>query len=132
MRKAARPRASPDDTYVSTATAKSEWFLTTSQLHSNGILTTGGGGAWGAGRFPTYYRVKDLDRVAVRVHGAEGFAKKKEARAKRLQKKKEKQKKPAKRPLFEEDERVEKKAKAKTKKTKTDDDEYEEQPKQKK
>ena len=42
---------------------------------------------WGVGRFLTYYSVKDLDRIALRVHGAAGLGKKKAARTKRVENK---------------------------------------------
>lgn len=73
------PAKSADDKYVSLATAKKDWFLTSDHLlaHSHRILKSGGGAIWGVGRIPTYYRVKDLERVAIRVHGTEGLAKKK-------------------------------------------------------
>jgi hypothetical protein len=44
----------------------------------------------------TFYAVKDLDRLALKVHGPDGLAKKKLARQKRLDKKMEKAKAPKK------------------------------------
>jgi hypothetical protein len=78
-----------DDKVVPTAVAKRDWFLKASDLTT--LSRVGGGAAWGIGRFPTYYSVKDLDRLALRVHGgAAGLAKKKAARAKRLENKAQK------------------------------------------
>ena len=88
-------KIAPTDKVVSTATAKKEWFLSAAQLSQ--VAKTGGGAMWGAGRFPTFYSVKDLERVALKVHGAAGLAKKRAAREKRQankdQKLKETQKK---------------------------------------
>jgi hypothetical protein len=78
-----------DDKVVPTTVAKRDWFLKASDLATLGRV--GGGAAWGVGRFPTYYSVKDLDRLALRVHGgAAGLAKKKAARARRLENKAQK------------------------------------------
>ncbi len=79
-----------DDRVVSTAVAKRDWFLKPSDLAT--LPHAGGGAAWGVGRFPTYYSVKDLDRVALRVHGATGLAKKKATRKRRLENKSQKAK----------------------------------------
>jgi hypothetical protein len=68
-----------EDKVVSTATAKKEWFLN----DLSGLPTKKVG--WNG---PTVYAVKDLDRLALKVHGRDGLAKKKEARKKRLEKKK--------------------------------------------
>jgi hypothetical protein len=70
-----RSSISADDKVVSTATAKKEWFLKDlSGLPSQKIGWNG----------PTVYAVKDLDRLALKVHGRDGLAKKKEARKKRM------------------------------------------------
>jgi hypothetical protein len=71
---------------VSTAVAKRDWFLKSSDLAT--LPRSGGGAAWGFGRFPTYYSVKDLDRLA--HGGAAGFARKKDARKRRLENKDQK------------------------------------------
>jgi hypothetical protein len=77
------------DRVVCKAVAKRDWFLKSSDLAT--LPRSGGGAAWGFCRFPTYYRVKDLDRLALRVHGgAAGFARKKDARKRRLENKEEK------------------------------------------
>jgi hypothetical protein len=70
-----------DEKVVTTAVAKRDWFLTSSDLAS--LPRVGGGAMWGAGRLPTCYSVKGLDRLALQVHGAAGLAKKREARQKR-------------------------------------------------
>ncbi len=72
------------DKLVTTAVAKRDWFLKSSDLAT--LPRSGGAAAWGVGRFPVYYSVKDLDRLALRVHGgAAGLAKKKAGRIKRLE-----------------------------------------------
>ena len=86
--RSSRKAVAQGDTVVSTAVAKRDWFLKSSDLVT--LPHAGGGAAWGVGRFPTYYSVKDLDRLALRVHGAAGLGKKKAARARRLEKKEEK------------------------------------------
>jgi hypothetical protein len=73
-----RSSIAADDKVVSTATAKKEWFL----KDLSGLPTKKVG--WNG---PTVYAVKDLDRLALKVHGRDGLAKKKEARKKRLEKK---------------------------------------------
>jgi hypothetical protein len=74
------------DKVVPTTVAKRDWFLKASDLAT--LSRVGRGAAWGVGRFPTYYSVKDLDRLALRVHGGTaGLAKKKAARARRLENK---------------------------------------------
>lgn len=57
-----------EDHFVSTATAKGDWFLTTEHLRE--LKSHGGGFVSGFCRAPTYYRVRDLDALALRVHGA--------------------------------------------------------------
>jgi hypothetical protein len=99
--KTRRRAVAADDKAVPTAVAKRDWFLKASDLATLGRV--GGGAAGGVGRFPTYYSVKDLDRLALRVHGgAAGIAKKKAARwlenkAQKTTKKKVAAPKPAKR-----------------------------------
>jgi hypothetical protein len=73
-----RSSIAADDKVVSTATAKKEWFL----KDLSGLATKKEG--WNG---PTVYAMKDLDRLALKVHGRDGLAKKKEARKKRLEKK---------------------------------------------
>ena len=65
-----RGRASiaADDKVVSTAVAKKQWFL--KDLTGLPSLKAGWNGA-------TFYAVKDLDRLALKVHGPEALAKKK-------------------------------------------------------
>ncbi len=97
-------KVSSDDACVNTATAKKDWFLKPQDLSS--VPSFGGGAFWGAGRLPTLYRVKDLDRLALRVHGSAGLAKKKEARRKRAEKAAQagsKKKAPTKRPVAPEE-----------------------------
>merc|ERR1712093_668317 len=79
-------RVDPKDPVVSTATAKKDWFLTSQHLRQ--IPSTGGGAIWGAGRLPTYYSVRALDRLALKVHGKEGLAEKREKRKRRQEKSK--------------------------------------------
>jgi hypothetical protein len=74
-----------DDKVVSATVAKRDWFLKSSDLAT--LPRTGGGAAWGVGRFPTTYSTKDLDCLALRTHGVFGLARKKAARAKRLENK---------------------------------------------
>ena len=76
-----RSSISADDKVVSTAVAKKRWFL--KDLSGLPSLKAGWNG-------PTFYAVKDLDRLALKVHGPEALAKKKQARQKRLDKKTEK------------------------------------------
>ena len=104
-RNSERERVDPRDPVVRTTIAKQDWFLTSEHLRQ--IPSTGGGAIYGAGRFPTYYSVRDLDRLAVQVHGEEGWAEKKAKRERRNAKRREKQappktppspKKPAKKP----------------------------------
>jgi hypothetical protein len=90
--KTRRRAVAADDKVVPTAVAKRDWFLKASDLATLGRV--GGGAAWGVGRFPIYYSVKDLDRLALRVHGgAAGLAKKKAGRARRLDNKAQRAKK---------------------------------------
>jgi hypothetical protein len=78
-----------DDKVVSTAVAKRDWFVKSADLAT--LPRSGGGAAWGFGRFPTYYSVKDLDWLALCVHGgAAGFARKKDAQKRRLENKEQK------------------------------------------
>jgi hypothetical protein len=72
-----------DDKVVSTTIAKREWFLKSSDLVT--LPRFGGGAAWGVGRFPIKYCTKDLDSLALRIHGVFGLARKRAARAKRLE-----------------------------------------------
>jgi hypothetical protein len=88
--KASSKAESGADKMVSTAVAKRDWFLKSADLAT--LPRSGGGAAWGVGRFPTYFSVKDLDQLALRVHGAVGFAKKKDARKRRLENKDKKMK----------------------------------------
>ena len=74
-------RVDPRDPVVRTTIAKQDWFLTSEHLRQ--IPSTGGGAIYGSGRFPTYYSVRDLDRLAVQVHGEEGGEKGKEGKEKR-------------------------------------------------
>ena len=76
-----RSSIAADDKVVSTAVAKKQWFL--KDLTGLPSLKAGWNGA-------TFYAVKDLDRLALKVHGPEGLAKKKLTRQKRLDKKTEK------------------------------------------
>ena len=82
-----RSSITADDKVVSTAVAKKQWFL--KDLSGLPTLKAGWNGA-------TFYAVKDLDRLALKVHGPDGLAKKKQARQKRLDKKTEKAKAPKK------------------------------------
>ena len=79
----------PKDPVVRTTIAKQDWGLTSEHLRQ--IPSTGGGAIYGAGRFPTHYSVRDLDRLAVQVHGEEGWAEKKAKRERRNEKRREKQ-----------------------------------------
>jgi hypothetical protein len=73
-----RSSIAADGKVVSTAVAKKEWFLKDlSGLPSQKIGWNG----------PTVYAVKDLERLALKVHGRDGLAKKREARKKRTEKK---------------------------------------------
>ncbi len=82
-----RSSIAADDKVVSTAVAKKQWFL--KDLSGLPSVKAGWNGA-------TFYAVKDLDRLARKVHGPDGLAKKKLARQKRLDKKTEKEKAPKK------------------------------------
>jgi len=70
----AKPRS--DDEYVTTAKAKRDWFLKPEHLDDIRATAKGGGAVFGAGRVATYYRVRDLDRLAARVHGPKGLEEK--------------------------------------------------------
>ena len=63
-----RSSIAAEDKVVSTAVAKKQWFL--KDLTGLPSLKAGWNGA-------TFYAVKDLDRLALKVHGPEALAKKK-------------------------------------------------------
>jgi hypothetical protein len=71
------------DKVVSATIAKRDWFLKSSDLAK--LPHAGGGAAWGVGRFATKYTTPDLDRLALRIHGVVGLAKKRAARSRRLE-----------------------------------------------
>lgn len=67
--------------YVPRARARMDWFLSAAHLREYALwlATTGGGPR----RLPTFYCVRDLDRVALHVHGSRGLAKKRAAHQQR-------------------------------------------------
>lgn len=83
LRKASLAKPSKDDRFVSTEQAKREWFLKPQHLLEIRANAQGGGAVWGVGRLPTYYSVRDLDRLALRVHGAAALEEKRSKRKKR-------------------------------------------------
>lgn len=66
---------------LSSAEAKKEYFLTTSDLHELPHNTFYGG--FGTGRATNTYNESDLERKAIEKHGHDGYAKKVAARQKR-------------------------------------------------
>lgn len=82
MKTRAGAQKANDETLVSTAIAKRDWFLKGSDLAALPRVK-------GVG-LSTKYSTKDLDRLALRIHGVVGLAKKRAARAKRLEKTKTK------------------------------------------
>ena len=69
--------------YVPRATARRDWFLSAAHLREHAAQLTTTGGADGLKRTATFYRVRDLDRLALLVHGPCGLARKRAARDER-------------------------------------------------
>jgi hypothetical protein len=66
--------------YVPRATARRDWFLSAAHLREHATQLTTTGHVDGLKRTATFYRVRDLDRVALLVHGPCGLARKRAAR----------------------------------------------------
>lgn len=74
---------------LSTAEAKKEYFLTTSDLHDLPYETLYAG--FGTGRATNVYSEEDLERKAIDKHGQAGYAKKVAARRKRAENKRKRE-----------------------------------------